>query len=315
METLPEKTERSMQHMEPDDLPALVFRYLQEEVVGKSSHTLYARKLDLSIFCLFYQNLNRHLRVKEFMPRDVKLFQNELQDRYAGNSVNRRIGSVRAFSTWLLSNGFTRIHACRGIKDLQVDLGPPKAPRDREYHRFRKVADGLAQTQRYEFSQDFRNLVLLETLNASGLRITELLSTTCENYFNRKFHDIRCKGGKIRSLSIKTEVCTLINEYIEHHRTKGSNFLFTSKSGERLDRVSAWKALKRIARFASANLPSEESLDLTCHSLRHRHGFKCREAKDPVWAATRLGHSSLNYVQRYSQETPQEERELLEKIE
>jgi len=314
MTNFPVKVEHSMQHIEKGELPNLVLRYLQEEVVGRSSHTLYARKLDLSMFCLFYENLNGHLKAKELMPRDVKLFQNELQATYAGNSVNRRIGSVRAFSRWLLANGFVRVHPCKGIKDLHVDLGPAKAPRDREYHRLRKTADTLASTQRYEFSQDFRNLVLLEALNSSGLRITEILSITLDQFFNRKFHRVRCKGGKIRSISIKTEVCDLITEYVEHHRTPGSNFLFTSKSGGYFDRVSAWKTLKRIARFASANLPPEEKLDLTCHALRHRHGFKCREAKDPVFAAARLGHSSLSFVHRYSQETPEEERDLLETI-
>lgn len=309
------KIENSMQHMNPDELPSLVVRYFQEEVVGRSPHTLYARKNDLGKFCSFYRNLNGHLRVRELMPRDVKFFINDLQSQgYAPSSINRFVGSVRALGSWLIQNGFLKIHPCKSIKDLHVDLGPPKAPRDREYHRLRKTADALARASNGRNSQGFRDLVLLETLGASGLRITELLSIKMDQFKGKKFNSIHCKGGKVRSVSIKTETCELIQEYVSHHRVQGSDYLFTSKSGQRLDRVTAWKSLKRIARITSANLPPEEKIDLYPHQLRHRHCYKAREAKDAVFAATRLGHSSLNFVQRYSQETPEEERNLIEQM-
>ncbi|MGE0632128.1 MAG: tyrosine-type recombinase/integrase [Pseudobdellovibrionaceae bacterium] len=313
MDHLPIKIEHSIQHMENNDLPTLIIRYFQEEVVGRSPLTLYARKIDLAKFCMFYQNLNGHLRAKELMPRDVKLFLNGLEScGYAANTINRHLGSIRAFGSWLLENGIVRVHPCRSIKDLHVDLGPPKAPRDKEYHRLRKAADVLAEASPYEFSQGFRNLTLLEALNSSGLRISEILSIELHQFSGRKLHNVHCKGGKIRSLSIRTEACDLISEYINQHRTNGSNFLFTSKTGQRLDRTSVWKALKKIARFASASLPAEKKIDLHPHMLRHRHGFKSREAKDAVFAAKRLGHSSLNFIQRYTQETLEEERDLLE---
>lgn len=309
------KNENSVQHMNPEDLPALIIRYFQEEVVGRSSHTLYARKADLTKFCSFYRSLNGHLRAKELMPRDTKLFINDLQAQgYAANSINRHLGSVRAFGSWLLANGFLKVHPCRAIKDLHVDLGPPKAPRDREYHRLRKTADALVNASCSRDSQNFRNLVILETLNASGLRISELLSIKLSQLKGKKFHNVLCKGNKIRSVSIKAETCDLIEDYIEHYRINGSDYLFTSKNGQHLDRITVWKALKKIAQVASATLSPEERMTLHPHMLRHRHGFKAREAKDAVFAATRLGHSSLNFVQRYSQEIHEEERELIEQM-
>lgn len=315
MNNAPVKIEHFMQHMNPEDLPALIIRYFQEEVVGRSPHTLYARKADLAKFSTFYRNLNGHLRARELMPRDTKLFINDLQSQgYAANSINRHLGSVRAFGSWLLVNGFVHVHPCKSIRDLHVDLGPPKAPRDREYHHLRKTADALASISRSRNSQDFRNVVILETLNASGLRISELLSLELHQFRGRKLHNVRCKGGKVRSLSIKTEAAELIETYIEKHRIGGSNYLFTSKNGQHLDRITVWKALKKISQMASATLPAEEKMTLHPHMLRHRHGFKARETKDAVFAATRLGHSSLNFVQRYSQETPEEERELIEQM-
>lgn len=309
------KNENSMQHMDDDELPQLIIRFFQEEVVGRSPNTLYARKNDLSKFCLFYFHLNGHLRVKGLMPRDVKLFLNDLENRdYAPNSINRHLGSIRVFGSWLFENRFVSVHPCKSIRDLRVDLGPPKAPRDKEYHRLRKAADALAEGVNYEHSQGFRDMVIMESLNASGLRISELLSIELSQFHSKKFHNVRCKGGKVRSVSLKTETCELIEEYITHYRVKGGNRLFTSKNGQQLDRITVWKAFKKIADFASIGLPPEEKINLHPHRLRHRHGYQSRKAKDAVFTAARLGHSSLNFVQRYSQETAEEERDLIEQI-
>ncbi len=316
MQTLPARIDYFMQQMAEDSLLSLANRYFTEDLAGRSHLTLAARKSDLEKFFGFYEQLNGHLMAKDLMPRDTKLFAGYLHSKsYAPNTINRIIGSVRAFGTWLLENGFVRVHPCKGIRDLKVDLGPPKAPRDREYHRLLKTAQALADSERTSLSQNFRDLVIIETLNATGLRITEVLSLRLNQFHERKFHNVYCKGGKVRGVSIKSRVCELIDDYISNHRTGGSDYLFTSKSGRALDRVSAWKALKRIARITSANFPKEEAIELTPHRLRHRHAYQCRAIKDPVFAAARLGHSSLSYIHRYSQESHQEVRDLIESIE
>ncbi|QDK37196.1 tyrosine-type recombinase/integrase [Bdellovibrio sp. NC01] len=315
MSFLPIKIENFVQHMDQDELPALIVRYFHEEVVGRSPHTLYARKTDLGKFCLFYHAINGHLQVKGLMPQDVKLYLNDLEAKgYAANSRNRQLGSIRAFGSWLLENGFVKIHPCKSIRDVHVDLGVPKAPRDREYHRLRKAAEVRATNTGFRFSQHFRDMVILETLNSSGLRISELLSIKLGQLKGKRFHNVKCKGGKVRSISIKSGTCELIGTYVSSHRTEGSEYLFTSKNGLQLDRVTVWKSLKKIAQAASANLQPHEKMTLHPHMLRHRHGFKSREAKDAVFAAARLGHCSLNFVHRYTQETTEEEQIILEKI-
>lgn len=312
---VPAKSTHFMQQMEEDSLPRLAIQYFQEEVLGRSPLTLLIRKRDLERFFRFYQELNGHLSVTGLAVRDVKLFLTELQRKGAApNSINRSLSSVRAFGGWLLSQGYVRLHPCKGIRDLRVDLGPPKAPRDREYFRILKTAQTLADANETTVNQSFRDLVIIEALNATGLRVSELLSLTIPQFKGKKFLNVLCKGGRVRSVTMKSTVAELITEYIESHRVGGSDFLFTSKTGKQLDRVTAWKKLTRIAMLASTLFPRDEAIRLTPHCLRHRHAYQCRKAKDPVFAASRLGHSSLTYIQRYSQETAAEERELIENI-
>jgi integrase len=70
-------------------------------------------------------------------------------------------------------------------------------------------------------------------------------------------------------------------------------------------------ALHRIGAHASVN---GEALELRPHLLRHRHAYKARSAHGDVFAAKRLGHSSLKHLERYSQLSDDEEQTLLERM-
>lgn len=314
---LPEviKQRSSMQQMDQHSLSYLAHQFLSEAVVGRSHLTYEIRKRDLKRFLEFYIKLNGNLSVKECSPRDSKLFEGSLSaEGLKPNTINRIMSSLRSFGTWLIENGHLKIHPCKNIRELKVDLGPPKSVDDRSYHRLVKTAIAMSESPKTDFSQNFRDYVMLVALNGTALRITELLSLKLSQFYGKKFVGVFCKGGKVRTVTFKQEVADLVAAYIEEHRTHGSDYIFTSKSGCGLDRVSAWKALKKIARMTSASF-GNEPVELSPHRLRHRHAYQCRLAKDPVFAASRLGHSSLAYIQRYSQETAEEQQDLIEKIE
>ena len=313
---LPEiiKQRSFVQQMEEQSLVLLVHQFLSESVIGRSHLTYEVRQRDLKRFLKFYLKLNGNLSVKQYSPRDSKLYEGALSSEgLMPNTINRIMSSLRSFGTWLVENGHLKMHPCKNIRELKVDLGAPKSVDDRSYHRLLKTAISLAEFPKTEFSQNYRDYVMLVTLNGTALRITELLSLKLSQFRGKKFIGVFCKGGKVRTVTFKQEVFDLLTTYIEKHRTPGSDFIFTSRSGCELDRVSAWKALKKNARMTSASF-GDGPVELSPHRLRHRHAYQCRIAKDPVFAASRLGHSSLAYVQRYSQESEAEAQDLIELI-
>ncbi len=312
MENLPQKVDK---FGSDKVFPVLLARYFREEIAGKSPLTIKAKKDDLKKFLIFYQAMNGHLRADEWMVRDTRLFLDELQKQsYSPATINRVLATLKSFGSWLREVDVLRVLPCKGITELHLEPLPPKAIRDIEFHRLNKSADVLVNGGSAKYSQDFRNKVMLATLDASGLRVSELLNLKSDQLQGKKLVNVRCKGGHVRDVLIRQDVAEMIREYVEQQRVAGSSFLFTNRYGGQISRNGVANAFDKIAGYANASLPIDQHINLTPHLLRHRHGFKCREAKDPVFAAKRLGHRSLTYVERYSKMNDGEESVVLEKV-
>ncbi len=303
-----------MPHKINQSLADLIEDYFRQEVMGKSPHTVKAKINDLKKFLIFYKEASNDHSFSSWEPGLTRWFCEELMaQEYAPATINRHLASLRSFGSWLQEKGYTKTNPTKGVQDFKLQELKPKAPRDNEFKRLRKSAKRLSSLKDHPTSQGFRNEVLFETLAATGLRISELLNLKIAQFSGRKFTNVQCKGGKIRSVNFKSDVSRLLQRYIKDHRVPGSDYLFTSKSGNRLDRRNANRALEKIAKYASAGNP-DSPISISAHQLRHRHGFKCREQKDVVFASRRLGHANLNYIGRYTLLDDVEEAEILESI-
>lgn len=294
----------------------LIPTYLNAEVIGmRAPLTAQAKRQDLAKFVIHYEAMNGHDLAKDWMPRDTTAFLDALKKQgYSPATVNRCLATLRAFGKWLQEVGIVSQHPCRGIRDLQLEQARPKAIRDLAFHRLRKAADVLAAHKPTKYSQGVRDRAIMEALNASGLRISELLSLKLNQFVGRKFVNVICKGGRVRDVLITIETARLIDDYVANHRLSDSDYLFTNRYGQKISRNGVANALRRIAGYASLTLPPSEQIELRPHLLRHRHGFKAREAKDDTFAVKRLGHSSSRYVERYTGLDDAEESALIEKM-
>lgn len=146
------------------------------------------------------------------------------------------------------------------------------------------------------------------------MRIFEVLGLKLNQIQGRKLVGVRCKNQKVRDVLIRKDAAELLHEYLRSYRTPGSDYLFTNRYGSSLSRNGVARAFTNIANIAGANQSTEERPPLRPHLLRHRHAFKAREAKDPVFAAKRLGHSSLQYIERYSALDEDQEEKILEEM-
>lgn len=312
---------KSTQEMVPigshKDFAVVIPIYFQQEVVGiRTPATANAKRQDLKKFLFHFQAVNgRLLPTDQWLPRDTRSFLDALvTEGYAPASINRMLATLRAFSYWLVESQVIKLNPCKGIRDLQLAPLAPRAIRDREWYRLQKTADVLATTPAKRYSQGIRNRAILAALNASGLRIGELLGLKLQQLVGKKLVNVFCKGSKVRSILITQETAALLVEYVRDHRVNGSEYLFTNRYGGQLSRNGIAGAFHRIAAHASVNLPEDEQIELRPHLLRHRHAYKARSAHGDVYAAKRLGHASLKHLERYSMLTDAEEEELLERM-
>lgn len=299
------------------DFLILLRRYFDEEVMGLSPLSIKAKREDLGKFLLFFNRMNGHLRVEEWLPRDTKAFVDELiKKSYKASTINRTLASVRTFGKWLHGNGIINHDPCRKIRELQLPAPEPKRVTELDFHRIMKTVEVFISAPKSKLDQSFRNKTMMVLLYNTGLRINEILNLKVIQLqvVGKKLVHVYCKGNKVRDVKISKECVELIEEYVSNYRICGSEYLFTSRHGEKISRNGIAQALHLIARMASINLPDGEELLVTPHRFRHSVGYRARELKGDVWAAERLGHTSLNFVGRYGTTSDSDNESLVDKL-
>jgi integrase/recombinase XerD len=165
--------------------------------------------------------------------------------------------------------------------------------------------------------QGIRDKAILETLYATGMRVSEL-SDLKTNNVNLDIGFLRCigKGNKERIIPLGKKAIHSINRYLEASRPhflkpvsnpaapgvassgskpKTSEFIFISRSGARLSRQSVWKLIKRYAHEAKIKKV------IKVHTLRHSFATHLLErGADLRSVQEMLGHSNISTTQIYT---------------
>ena len=152
-----------------------------------------------------------------------------------------------------------------------------------------------------------RTLLVLQTLCATGIRVSELPFITAEAV-RRGRAAIRCKG-KCREILLPAELCKRLGRWCSRRRIH-TGPVFLSRSGRPLDRITVWKMMKALCE--RAGVAREKVFP---HNLRHLfartfYGLEKNLAK----LADLLGHSSIETTRIYIMESGAEHRRLLDQM-
>jgi integrase/recombinase XerD len=142
---------------------------------------------------------------------------------------------------------------------------------------------------------------MLELLYATGMRVSELVNSRCED-LDLNLGILRClgKGSKERLIPVGKSAVNAAEVYLRAGRpelvkNRDIPFLFLNRRGGRLSRVGFWKILAQYGRKARITTP------LTPHVVRHsfathllEHGADLRSIQ------LLLGHSDISTTQIYT---------------
>ena len=180
----------------------------------------------------------------------------------------------------------------------------------------RNFADPGRELRRSEYEKlvdtankagDERLALLLETMAATGVRVSEVRAVTVEALRVGK-SEILCKG-KRRTVILPGKLCKTLLRYCKSaHIASGP--VFVSRNGNPLDRSNIWKAMKRLAARAGVSLNK-----VFPHNLRHlfaRTYYKMY--KDLLRLADILGHSSIETTRIYTMRAFTEQRRQMERM-
>jgi integrase/recombinase XerD len=261
---------------------------------GLSRNTISAYGRDLSQFVAYLRTCG----ITDAGAIDEGMLQGFIQGlRKAGmspGSIGRKLSAIKTFCKFACREGYVRkdftanIDAARGVKRLPGVL------------TIEDVSALLSQPSGKE-PLLLRDKAMLETLYASGLRVSELIGLRLMD-LNLNVGFVRCfgKGSKERIVPLGKVAITHLNEYITVARlglarSGSSEYLFLTNRGKKMSRVSFWKIIKKYA--ARAGIQK----NITPHTLRHSFATHLLQGGADLRSIQEmLGHADIATTQVYT---------------
>jgi integrase/recombinase XerD len=290
-------------------LPYLDDFLLSIQANNYSPETLYNYERDLLTFDYFLQNEQGTLPFKKTTKKTIEQFKAYLnssdrktaggdpaQKRLGSASINRILTSLRRYLTFL----------------IDMDYNCPIVPGSIKLLRMGKKHGQVAQMSELitlieapmTFEQDkiiaLRNRAMLETLFASGMRISELINLKKVQLDNSGKIFIEGKGKKQRFIYLTDRAKKHIDNYLAK-REDDQPYLFIAKRG--LNAANKTKSIspnylqmkiKQYREQLGINIPT------SAHSLRHGYAtYLAEQGANPAALQVLLGHESLETTTRY----------------
>jgi len=209
-------------------------------------------------------------------------------------TTGRLVSSLKRFFQYALREGLRR-------DDPAVDLDSPKLPRSLPKSLSEAEVEALLAAPDVGSPQGLRDRAMLETLYASGLRVSELVGLKSQQVkLDMGVVRVLGKGSKERLTPLGEEAVDWIERYQREARPallagRRSDALFVSARGGALTRQGFWKLVRRHALAADIRRP------ISPHTLRHafathliNHGADLRVVQ------LLLGHSDISTTQIYT---------------
>ncbi len=243
----------------------------------RSPNTIAKYTHDMKVFLEF-------LGDRPLSKGEVVAFKSYLLDRYAPSSVNSMLAAVNGFL------GFLNLQHYR-VKPVKLQKEMFSRPeRELSQWEYKRLVE-TAQQRGNE-----RLALLLQTICATGIRVSELAYITVSSLHTRRT-TVRCKG-KNRVIFLPRELCKVLKIYCEERRIE-SGSVFITKTGLPMNRSNIWAMMKELCKRARV-----DAQKVFPHNLRHlfaRTYYKIE--KDISRLADILGHSSINTTRIYTMET------------
>lgn len=229
----------------------------------------------------------------------------------ARSSLTRRVVSIRAFTYWANKNGWL-------ANDIGKDLVAPKPQRQLpdilDIESAALALSGLQRRVEEESSPQFiRDLAIVETLYATGIRVSELTGLDLSDVDRtRSTLSVIGKGNRQRVVPIGNPALRATDRWIEIGRpvllsAESERALFIGARGKRIDQ----RVVREIVYELTQSLAGGKRLGP--HSLRHSAATHLLEGGADLRTVQEiLGHSSLSTTQIYTHVTEERLKQAYE---
>lgn len=262
---------------------------------GLSKNTLASYRHDLQIYDRWLTQQKPPIHINEVQEAHLHEYIHSCHQNSKASTLNRRIATLRRYYAWAVKRHILTQDPCIRLSSAKQAARFPKTLSE-------KQVDALLQAPDTHTPIGLRDKAMLETLYATGLRVSELVSlkTLQVNLNDGVIHIVSGKGNKDRLVPLGSEAIHWISTYLQQARPsllqgQPSEYLFPSTHRPNMTRQTFWVITKKYALQAGINTP------LSPHVLRHafathllNHGADLRVVQ------LLLGHSDISTTEIYT---------------
>ena len=268
-----------------------------------SADTIKAYRIDLNQLLTF---ANENEINTDLLNKYIKY----LNQNFAPRSVKRKLASIRAFFQEQVFNGSLSESP---FEKLHIHIRTPlQLPRVVPNHLVKDLLQSAYDSYSSDHREVLRDIVVLELLFSTGLRVSELCALT-KNSVELSDDKLRLliygKGRKERVIQIiNPELLLLIKHYFNEYRQEieASEAILINRRGKQLSPQSIRSIINKYLKNIQV------SYHITPHMFRHTFATSLLEAgMDIRYIQSLLGHSSISTTQIYTHVMPHQQTLLL----
>ncbi len=260
---------------------------------GLSRNTLAAYRRDLALFAAWLGS-SRQAELEAATEADLRAYIAARHPDSRPSSANRRLSVFRRFFRHLVREG-------RRSDDPSLRLRTARQPQRFPSTLSFTQVEALLEAPDVSTPLGLRDRAMLETLYATGLRVSELvdlpsLGVSLEQGVVR----VIGKGNKERLVPLGEHACHWLARWMREARRdllgeRASDAMFVTQRGRAMTRQMFWTLIRRYSIVAGITAP------LSPHTLRHafathllQHGADLRVVQ------MLLGHADISTTQIYT---------------
>ncbi|MFA6675781.1 MAG: tyrosine recombinase [Bacilli bacterium] len=275
--------------MEITDAVDLYEQYITAEK-GLSRQTVSSYLDDIKQFFIFFP---QRKNVEDLLGTDLLDFlRHEFSIGLSASTVLRRLSSTKSFFLFLNKEGY--------LNDEIPSIESPKKPEHLPNCLTIEEVDHLLDMPDEHKPEGIRDRAMLETMYATGLRVSELLFLERSRVNLKKgVVTVLGKGAKERKVPLGDFAIDCIANYLDRVRLKNpgneTKYLFLNRYGKPLSRQFFFKQVKKYAALAGI------TVSISPHTLRHCFATHLLENGAQLVAVQEmLGHANIATTQIYT---------------
>lgn len=263
-----------------------------------AAHSIEAYERDVIKLDRFLNGDENTVAVTKVKADHIRHFLKELSELGVEPTSQARILSgIKSFFHFLLLERIVKEDPCELIEAPKLSRKLPDVLSAKEIFAMLDLPPGEKQEEERE-----RNKMMLETLYACGLRVSELVELKISHiHTGDRFIRVVGKGNKERLVPIGQSTLDHIRHYLDTWRKTVpaykafEDYLFVNRRGKKISRIMVYNVIKKMALLAGIKK------NISPHTLRHSFATHLIENGADLRAVQEmLGHASITTTEIYT---------------